>query len=68
MLYFLSYWRLKNAQSYGEELGLLASLVLAGGAVPRVIKTRGKPVPLVLLAVALYGGTVFGLAVKEKRG
>lgn len=42
--------------------------MLAGGAVPRVIKTKGKPVPLALLSVAVYGGLIYGLAVWEKRG
>lgn len=68
VLYLLSFLRLKDEKPHGEELGLLASLVLAGGAVPRVIKTKGKPVPLALLSVAVYGGLVYGLAVWEKRG
>ncbi|OJJ47695.1 hypothetical protein ASPZODRAFT_94412 [Penicilliopsis zonata CBS 506.65] len=66
-LYLLSFARLRAGQSYGEEIGLLASTVLGGSAVPRVIKTRGKPVPLVLSVLATYGVVVFGLALREKR-
>ncbi|KAJ5964293.1 uncharacterized protein N7479_004169 [Penicillium vulpinum] len=66
-VYLLSFLRLRAGQSYGEELGLLASAVLGGSSVPRVIKTGGKPVPVVLSILATYGLFIFGFAFKEKR-
>lgn len=66
-LYLYSFLRLRDGQPYGEEIGLLASAVLGGSSVPRVIKTRGKPVPLALSVLATYGLVVFGLAFREKR-
>ena len=65
-LYALSFLRLTNNKYYGQEIGLLASGILGAGAVPRVIKTGGKPVPLLLLALSVYGTAVFGLAVRDK--
>lgn len=42
---------LKTNQDYGAELALGSSVLLAGSAVPRVIKTGARaPVPLGLLA------------------
>lgn len=64
----LSFSRLRAGQSYGEEIGLLASAVLGGSSIPRVIKTGGKPVPLGLSVLATYGVVVFGLAWREKSG
>ncbi|PWY72360.1 hypothetical protein BO70DRAFT_414088 [Aspergillus heteromorphus CBS 117.55] len=58
-LYLLSFLRLRAAQPYGDEIGLLASLILGGSSIPRAIKTR-KLVPGVLSLVALYGILVFG--------
>ncbi|RHZ63396.1 hypothetical protein CDV55_106270 [Aspergillus turcosus] len=66
-LYLYSFLRLRDGQPYGEEIGLLASAVLGGSSVPRVIKTGGKPVPLALSVMATYGLVVFGLAFREKR-
>jgi uncharacterized membrane protein (UPF0136 family) len=65
-LYLYSYSRLRGGQSYGEELGLLASAVLGGSSIPRAIKTK-KMVPVGLSVLAVYGLVVFGAAVKEKR-
>ncbi|KAJ5893752.1 hypothetical protein N7495_005443 [Penicillium taxi] len=65
-VYFASYLSLRNGWPYGEELGLLASVVLGGSSVPRVIKTGGKPVPTLLAGIAIYGLVVFGLAYREK--
>ncbi|KAH8428096.1 hypothetical protein N8T08_006601 [Aspergillus melleus] len=62
-LYLYSFARLRSGQAYGEELGLLASIVLGGSSVPRAIKTR-KAVPVALSLVAAYGLLVFGAAVK----
>lgn len=66
-VYLLSFLRLRNGQSYGEELGLLASVVLGGSSIPRVIKTGGKPVPLGLSLLATYGLWVFGIAYRERK-
>lgn len=57
--YALSGFRIQNRQTYGVELGLLASLVLAGSSLPRAIKTQ-KPLPLGLTAVAAFGLYRFG--------
>lgn len=66
-IYALSFLRLRSGQPYGEEIGLLASAVLGGSAIPRVIKTQGKPVPVGLSVLATYGLVVFGLAYSGKR-
>jgi uncharacterized membrane protein (UPF0136 family) len=58
--------RLRNGASYGEELGLLASTVLAGSSVPRALRLK-KPVPIALSFVATYGLVLFGLAFRDKR-
>lgn len=65
-LYLVSLVRLRNGQSYGEEIGLVASTVLGGASVPRAIRLR-KPVPIVLSLLATYGLVVFGMAFREKR-
>ncbi|OQE38926.1 hypothetical protein PENCOP_c007G03957 [Penicillium coprophilum] len=67
LVYLLAFLRLRAGQSYGEELGLLASIVLGGSSVPRVIKTGGKPVPVVLSVLATYGLFIFGSAFKAKK-
>ncbi|KAF9247564.1 hypothetical protein DTO013E5_4705 [Penicillium roqueforti] len=67
LVYLFAFLRLRAGQTYGEELGLLASAVLGGSSIPRVIKTGGKPVPLVLSVLATYGLFVFGVAFREKR-
>ncbi|CAL5867595.1 uncharacterized protein PFLUO_LOCUS1814 [Penicillium psychrofluorescens] len=66
-LYMFGFARLRSGQSYGEELGLLASAVLGGSSIPRAIKTGGKPVPMGLSVLATYGLVVFGLAFNNKR-
>ncbi|KAJ5179492.1 hypothetical protein N7492_002702 [Penicillium capsulatum] len=67
-LYLFSFARLRANQSYGEELGLVASTVLGGSSIPRAIKTGGKPVPLGLSVLATYGIFVFGLALRDRKG
>jgi len=57
--------RLRNGQPYGVELGLLASLVLAGSSIPRAIKSR-KPLPMGLSVLAIVGLYNFGMAYKAK--
>ncbi|KAJ5691045.1 hypothetical protein N7493_000360 [Penicillium malachiteum] len=66
-IYALAFARLRSGESYGEELGLLASTVLGGSSIPRAIKTGGKAVPVGLSVLATYGIVVFGLAWKGKR-
>lgn len=65
-LYLLSFFRLRNNQPYAEEIGLLASTVLAGSSVPRALRLR-KPVPIALSVIATYGLVIFGLAFRDKR-
>ncbi|EGD99609.1 transmembrane 14C domain-containing protein [Trichophyton tonsurans CBS 112818] len=66
-LYAVSYFRLQAHQPYGEEIGLLASAVLGGSSIPRVIKTGGKPLPVGLSILATYGLVAFGLAYRDKK-
>ncbi|KAM0799208.1 transmembrane proteins 14C-domain-containing protein [Usnea florida] len=58
-LYGLGGLRLRNRQSYGLEMALLASLVLAASSVPRAIKSQ-KPLPIGLSVVAAFGLYRFG--------
>jgi len=60
-LYALGGMRIQQKQSYGIELALLASIILAGSSIPRAIRT-GKPLPAGLSVVALYGLYTFGNA------
>ncbi|CBF74871.1 hypothetical protein AN4020.2 [Aspergillus nidulans FGSC A4] len=64
-LYLFSFLRLRSGQTYGEEIGLLASVVLGGASIPRAIRLR-KLVPVVLSFLAIYGIVVFGGAVRRK--
>lgn len=63
-LYALGGYRIQNRQTYGVELALLASVVLAGSSVPRAIKTQ-KPLPMGLSAVAAFGLYSFGMAMRK---
>ena len=51
---------MRNRQSYGVELALLASIVLAGSSFPRAVRTQ-KPLPIGLSVVAAYGLYRFGM-------
>jgi len=64
-LYALSGYRLRNKQPYAIEIGLLASLVLAGSSIPRAIRS-GKPLPMGLSLLALIGLYSFGLALQKR--
>jgi len=57
----LSSYLIANRQPYGVEIGLLASLVLAGSSIPRAMKS-GKPLPMGLSALATFGLISFGMA------
>jgi uncharacterized membrane protein (UPF0136 family) len=60
-LYALGGYRIQNRQSYGVELALLASVVLAGSSFPRAVKTQ-KPLPIGLSVVAAFGLWNYGAA------
>ncbi|KAF2155744.1 hypothetical protein K461DRAFT_290742 [Myriangium duriaei CBS 260.36] len=66
-LYFLSGYRIANGQNYGVELGVLASVVLAGSSVPRALRS-GKPLPIGLSVLATIGLVRFGLAWQRREG
>lgn len=52
---------MSNRQSYGVEMALLASLILAGSSIPRAVRSGGrKPLPLVLSGLGTYGLVRFG--------
>ncbi|KAI9854787.1 MAG: hypothetical protein M1824_006599 [Vezdaea acicularis] len=65
-LYALGGYRLQSRASYGVELSLLASIVLAGVSVPNAIRTQ-KPVPIGLSVLSVYGLYVFGTALQNRR-
>jgi len=58
-LYAAGGYRIRNRQSYGVELALLASIMLAGSAIPRAIKTQ-KPLSAGLSALGIFGLYTFG--------
>ncbi|KAJ4515588.1 hypothetical protein HRR83_004719 [Exophiala dermatitidis] len=64
-LYGLGGYRIANRQSWGVELALLASVILAGSSIPRAIKT-GKPLPAGLSVLAATGLFVYGRAFLAK--
>ncbi|KAF2001195.1 hypothetical protein P154DRAFT_521914 [Amniculicola lignicola CBS 123094] len=65
-LYILGGLRLRNKASYGVELALLASILLAGSSIPRAIRS-GKPLPAGLSILATYGLWAFGTAWSKGR-
>ncbi|TVY45267.1 TMEM14 protein-like protein [Lachnellula subtilissima] len=60
-LYLLGGYRIQNKQSYGVELALLASIVLAGSSIPRALRSH-KQLPTGLSVLALYGLYTYGRA------
>ncbi|KAF7551680.1 hypothetical protein G7Z17_g4848 [Cylindrodendrum hubeiense] len=64
-LYTIGAYRIQNRQSYGVELCLLASIVLAGSAFPRAIRLR-KPVPIALSVLSSIGLLTFGTALRRQ--
>ncbi|KAK4449243.1 transmembrane proteins 14C-domain-containing protein [Podospora aff. communis PSN243] len=64
-LYGLGGLQIQNAGSYGVELALLASAVLAGSSIPRAIRGR-KPIPTALSLLATYGLYTFGSAFRAQ--
>ncbi|PSS23132.1 hypothetical protein M430DRAFT_116990 [Amorphotheca resinae ATCC 22711] len=65
-LYLLGGYRIQNRQSYGVELALLASVILAGSSIPRALRTH-KPLPIGLSTLALYGLYTFGNAYRLQK-
>lgn len=57
--YALGGYRIQTRQSYGVELALLASVVLAGSSIPRAIRSQ-KLLPVGLSALAVFGMVTFG--------
>jgi len=64
-LYLIGGYRIQNRQSYGVELALLASIILAGSSVPRALKSQ-KPLPTGLSLLALYGLYTYGNVYRQK--
>ncbi|KAL9598901.1 MAG: hypothetical protein Q9219_004166 [cf. Caloplaca sp. 3 TL-2023] len=58
-LYALGALRMQNRQTYGAELALAASVLLAGSSMPRAVRTL-KPLPVGLSVVAAFGLWRFG--------
>ncbi|PNY24746.1 Uncharacterized protein TCAP_05323 [Tolypocladium capitatum] len=58
-------YRMQNRQPYGVELSLLASIFLGGSAIPRAIRL-GKPVPVFLSVLSVFGLLAFGNAYRRK--
>ena len=65
-VYLAAFARLYKGKTYGEELALLASIVLGGHSIPRAVKTK-KRVSIALSIIAAYGIVIFGLASRAKR-
>jgi len=63
--YALGGYRVATKRSYGIELALLASIILAGSSIPRALKTQ-KLLPAVLSGLALFGLYTFGTAYAKK--
>ncbi|KAK5696810.1 hypothetical protein LTR97_008114 [Elasticomyces elasticus] len=66
LLYALGGYRIQSRATYGVELALLASVILAGSSIPRAIKTQ-KPLPMGLSTLAAFGLYSFGMAVANGR-
>lgn len=64
--YLLGGYRIQNRQTYGVELALVASIVLAGSSIPRALKSQ-KPLPAGLSLLALYGLYTFGNAYRLQK-
>ncbi|EGP87155.1 uncharacterized protein MYCGRDRAFT_80798 [Zymoseptoria tritici IPO323] len=64
--YLLGGYRISNRQSYGVELALLASVILAGSSFPRAMKSGFKPLPTGLSVLAAVGLVQFGMAFVNK--
>ncbi|KAK4629717.1 hypothetical protein CLAFUW4_07797 [Fulvia fulva] len=65
-LYLLGGYRLQQKASYGVELALIASVVLAGSSIPRAIRGGFKPLPTGLSVLATIGLVAYGNAFVNK--
>jgi len=63
-LYLIGGYRIQNKLSYGVDIALLASIILAGSSIPRAIRSQ-KPLPTGLSAMALFGLYTFGSAFRK---
>lgn len=63
--YLIGGYRIQTKQTYGVELALLASIVLAGSSIPRALRSQ-KPLPSGLSLLALYGLYTYGSAYRQK--
>ncbi|PUU81169.1 transmembrane proteins 14C-domain-containing protein [Tuber borchii] len=63
-LYTCAGLRIRAGQSYGNEIAILASLVLAGSSMPRAART-GKGLPIGLSVLATYGLVYYGIKLKQ---
>ncbi|KAK0250622.1 hypothetical protein LTR91_014410 [Friedmanniomyces endolithicus] len=66
LIYALGAYRMQSRATYGVELALLASVILAGSSIPRAIKTQ-KPLPIGLSTLAAAGLWSFGMAMVNGR-
>ena len=64
--YLVGGYRIQNRQTYGVELALLASIILAGSSIPRALRSQ-KPLPSGLSLLALYGLYTFGNAYRLQK-
>ncbi|KAG9248870.1 transmembrane proteins 14C-domain-containing protein [Calycina marina] len=67
ILYLVGGYRIQNRLPYGNELALLASVVLAGSSIPRAIRSQ-KPLPTGLSVLATFGLYTFGKAWQPTKG
>ncbi|KAI7872202.1 transmembrane proteins 14C-domain-containing protein [Spinellus fusiger] len=67
-LYGVAGYLIKENQEYGHETAVAASVLLAGGMIPRTIKTQfKKPLPIVLSVVSVAAGAYYAKKVVDYR-
>ncbi|KAG0638392.1 transmembrane proteins 14C-domain-containing protein [Tuber brumale] len=66
-LYVSAGLRIRAGQSHGNEIAVLASVVLAGSSVPRALRS-GKGLPIGLSLLAACGLVYYGIKVKQQYG
>jgi uncharacterized membrane protein (UPF0136 family) len=62
-LYLISFIRLQTVQRYGNEIALLASILLGSGFLPRVVNIVGRPLPREFCLLGIYGTAMFANAI-----
>ncbi|KAI9030783.1 transmembrane protein 14 [Phycomyces nitens] len=59
-LYGVAGYLIRENKDYGHETAVLASTLLAGGMIPRAVKTQfKKPVPVALSVVSIAAGAYY---------